>query len=280
MKKTARHAKEFLIILIILLFSAFFYTLLLDNNVVIYDYVMFGLFLVNLVIAGLISVTYGLVVSAFIIFGYGSVIMYQNVVGVDITLKLNYIWVGLLPFGAFLSGVVGENISKMDKQLAYYDEECGRYQSIDADTGFGNLNEFLKDLEVEMAKAKRYHYPLTLGMIEILYFDELRALHKDDMEKVFKILSQALINKMRVEDSKYRVGEKTFAIVLPYTNNDGAMILKDRIKEELLQLTIYEENMYKNFKFEIKIGLKELNDHIETPIKFKAEAEREIEYDV
>lgn len=280
MKKTVIHAKEFLVLLIVLVFSAFFYTLFLDNNIVIYDYIMFGMFMVNLMIAGFTSVSMGLIVSAFMVFGYGSVVMYQNVVGADITLKLNYVWIGLFPFGAFLTGAISENITKMGKQLEIFEEECGRYQSIDADTGFGNLNEFLKDLEIEMAKAKRYHYPLTLGMIEILYFDELKALHKDEMDKIFKILSQALINKMRVEDNKYRVGEKTFAIVLPYTNVDGSTILKERIKEELLQLTIYEENVYKNFKFEIKIGLKELDDSIETPIKFKAQAEREIEYDV
>jgi diguanylate cyclase (GGDEF)-like protein len=280
MKKVVRHSKEFLFILIVLLFAAFFYTLLLDNNIIIYDYIMFALFMVNLIIAGMSSVTLGLVVSAIMVFGYGSVIMYQNIVGADITLKLNYVWIGLFPFGAFLTGAISENINKMGKKLTYYEEECDQYKSIDSDTGFGNLNEFLKDLEIEMAKAKRYHYPLTLGMIEILYFDELRAVYKNDMDKVFKILSQALINKMRLEDNKYRIGEKTFAIVLPYTNIDGSMILKDRIKEELLELTIYEENMYKNFKFEIKIGLKELDDSIETPIKFKAAAEREIEYDV
>lgn len=280
MKKTVRHAKEFLVLLIVLLFSAFFYTLFLDNNIVMYDYIMFGLFMINLVIAGFTSVSMGLIVSAFMVFAYGSVIMYQNVIGADISLKLNYVWIGLFPFGAFLTGAISENITKMGNKLVTFEEESGLYQNIDADTGFGNLNEFLKDLEIEMAKSKRYHYPLTLGMIEILYYDELRALHKGHMEKIFKVLSQALINRMRVEDNKYRVGEKTFAIVLPYTNVDGATILKERIKEELLQLTIYEENEYKNFKFEIKIGLKELDDTIETPIKFKAKAEREIEYDV
>lgn len=280
MKKVVRHAKEFLILLIVLLFAAFFYTLFLDNNINAYDYIMFGLFMVNLVIAVFSSATFALVVSAFIVFGYGSIIMYQNVVGANISLKLNYVWIGLFPVGAFLAGYIGENLTKIGQKITEYENDFGRYQSIDADTGFGNLNEFLKDIEGEMAKSNRYHYPLTLGMIEILYFDELRAIHKDEMDKVFKILSQALINRMRVEDNKYRVGEKTFAIVLPYTNIDGAMILKERIKEELLQLTVYEENMYKSFKFEIKIGLKELEATIETPIKFKAAAEREIEYDV
>jgi len=280
MKKVVRHAKEFLILLIVLLFAAFFYTLFLDNNINAYDYIMFGLFMVNLVIAVFSSATFALVVSAFIIFAYGSIIMYQNVVGANISLKLNYVWIGLFPVGAFLAGYIGENLTKIGQKITEYESDFGRYQSIDADTGFGNLNEFLKDIEGEMAKSNRYHYPLTLGMIEILYFDELRAIHKDEMDKVFKILSQALINRMRVEDNKYRVGEKTFAIVLPYTNIDGAMILKERIKEELLQLTVYEENMYKSFKFEIKIGLKELEATIETPIKFKAAAEREIEYDV
>jgi diguanylate cyclase (GGDEF)-like protein len=280
MMKVARHIKEFLALLIVLLFMAFFYTLFLDNNIIIYDYIMFGLFMVNLVIAGFSSVTLGLIVSAFIVFGYASVIMYQNITGMDITLKLNYVWIGLFPFGAFITGYIGENITIMAKKLAVFQEESGKYQNIDAETGFGNLNEFLKDLEAEMAKSNRYHYPLTLGMIEILYFDELLAVYKNNMDQVFKVLSQALINRMRVEDNKYRVGEKTFAIVLPYTNIEGATILKERIKEELLQLTVFEEEVHKNLKFEIKIGLKELDESIKTPIKFKSSAEKEIEYDV
>lgn len=280
MKKVSLHAKEFLGLLIVLLFSAFFYTLLLDNNTVSYDYVMFGLFMVNLIIAIFTSASMGLIVSAFLVFAYGSVVMYQNVTGVDITLKLNYVWIGLFPFGAYITGVISENVSVMANQVAIYEEKYERYHSIDADTGFGNLTEFLKDLEIEMAKSKRYGYPLTLGMIEILYFDELRALYKGEMDKIFKILSRALINIMRVEDSKYRIGEKTFAIVLPHTHLDGAEVLKGRIKEELLQISVYEENILKNLKFEIKLGLKELDEKIDKPAKFKRLAEKEIEYDV
>lgn len=280
MKKRVQQVKIFLILLILLIFSAFFYTLLLDNNNIVYDYIMFAMFMINLMIAGFTSVSVGLITSTFMIFAYACVIIYQNVIGVDIPLKLNYVWIALFPFGTFLAGLISENITKLGKKLENFEEESDPYKSIDADTGFGNLNEFLKALEVEMAKAKRYHYPLTLGIIEILYLDELRALHKDKKDKILKILSQALINKMRIDDGKFRVGEKTFAIVLPSTTIDGATILKERIKEELLQLTIYEDYMYKNFKVEMRIGLKELDNSIKTPIKFREEAELESEYNV
>jgi diguanylate cyclase (GGDEF)-like protein len=179
-----------------------------------------------------------------------------------------------------LGGLMGEQIKKMEHNIELYKKNYERYRNLDLETGFGNLNGFLTQLEVEMAEAKRYDYPLTIGIIEILYFDELLAIHDDDLSEVFNILSDALKEIMRIEDTKFRIDEKTFAIILPHTPMEGAEILKKRIKEKLLHITIQKESYYKNYKFEIRMGVKPYAIEYESPLEYKRMAEKELEYDV
>lgn len=265
---------------IIVIFVLFFYTYLTVEQPIWLDYVLGLLLLINIVFAVETSTNSGLILSIVILFVYGGIMFYQSVTGSSIQLELHYIWLAAFPLSVLFGGLVGENIRTMEKDLFESNKTCTLYQSIDQETGFGNLSQFLRQTEVEMAEAKRYEYPLTLGIIEILYFDELKSIYKNNLDEIFRILAEALTTTMRIEDTKYRIDSKTFAILLPHTDLDGATILKHRIKEDLLRITFKENNQYTNFKFEIHVGLRVYEESIDNPLDFKNLAEKELEYDV
>lgn len=265
---------------IFVIFVLFFYTYLTVEQPIWLDYVLGVLLLINIVFAVETSTNSGLILSIVILFVYGGIMFYQSITGNSIQLDLHYIWLAAFPLSVLFGGLVGENIRSMEKDLFESNKTCTLYQSIDQETGFGNLSQFLRQTEIEMAEAKRYEYPLTLGVIEILYFDELKSIYKNNLDEIFRILAEALTTTMRIEDTKYRIDSKTFAILLPHTDLDGATILKHRIKEDLLRITFKENHQYTNFKFEIHVGLRVYEKSIDNPLDFKNLAEKELEYDV
>ncbi|MCT4662889.1 MAG: GGDEF domain-containing protein [Tissierellales bacterium] len=279
-KKLGLYRHRFLIIFIMSLFGLFFYSLWNVTDMNWMDYLLLALLGFNIIVAIETTVQKGLIISMFILLTYGGIIFYQSITGDFVQLKLHYIWLAAFPICTMLGGLMGEQIKKMEHNIELYKKNYERYRNLDLETGFGNLNGFLTQLEVEMAEAKRYDYPLTIGIIEILYFDELLAIHDDDLSEVFNILSDALKEIMRIEDTKFRIDEKTFAIILPHTPMEGAEILKKRIKEKLLHITIQKESYYKNYKFEIRMGVKPYAIEYESPLEYKRMAEKELEYDV
>lgn len=280
LKKIGLYRHRFLIIFIMSLFGLFFYSLWNVNDLNWMDYLLLAILAINIIISIETTVQKGVILSMFILLLYGGAIFYQSIAGEFIKLRLQYIWIAAFPICTMLGGLMGEQIKNMEKSIELYKKNYEKYRNLDLETGFGNLNGFLTQLEVEMAEARRYDYPLTIGVIEILYFDELLAIHDGNLTEVFNILSEALKEIMRIEDTKFRIDEKTFAVILPHTPIEGAEILKNRIKEKLLHITIQKESYYKNYKFEIRMGLKPYAAEYESPLEYKRMAEKELEYDV
>lgn len=66
-----------------------------------------------------------------------------------------------------------ENLDQIAKNCEKCKSLSDRVVSVDEITGFGNAREFLRDLDSEMARAKRHKLNLTLAILKIQYFKEL-----------------------------------------------------------------------------------------------------------
>jgi diguanylate cyclase (GGDEF)-like protein len=102
-----------------------------------------------------------------------------------------------------------------------------------------NRSGFNQTLTLEMAKARRYHLPLSIMLAKIDPFKAFNDTfgHKagDDILTVCAARIKAMV---RDEDVVCRFAAEDFAIVLPNTDSDRARILAERIR-----LHIFEHQM-------------------------------------
>jgi len=106
--------------------------------------------------------------------------------------------------------------------------------STDALTGCANRREFLEKLRREMARAMRYAGTLSVIALDLDHFKAVNDTHGhaagDEGLKHFSALTQLLL---RTQDTLGRIGGEEFDILLPDTNEAGAVILAERVREQL-----------------------------------------------
>lgn len=272
---------EVLVLLLVILF-----TFLVFYSFIVEDLTFLGIVLYSLIIL-MMSITYflgfikGVSISLFAIILIGIYIGFKTLNVDNFSINLYIPLLISIPVGSFLLGSISEAL--MEMKIKH--EKCEKMHNYlirtDEITGFGNDKDFLMDLEIEMAKAKRYKQPLVVGIFEIQYFNELKTLYPTGVDKLFKELSNVINEVVRIEDQKYRIDKDKVALIIPYTDIKGGKILKSRLKEKIKLIEIKNTQDKKNtFLIDIKMGLLEYNDKIPNNIEYKKMIEREIEYDV
>ncbi len=119
----------------------------------------------------------------------------------------------------------------LDKLHVNYDTAL-HYAITDRRTGLYNHGYFEHMLEVEVKRSNRHKHPLALIMIDIddfkQYNDTLGHLAGDE---ILGVLGQLIKNNIREVDLGARYGGEEFAIILPYTDLEGARKSAARIKK-------------------------------------------------
>jgi len=98
-------------------------------------------------------------------------------------------------------------------------------------TGLANRRFLMKQAHLELARAKRYQYPLSLFMLDIDHFkavnDQYGHLSGDN---VLKQLSQVMQYILREHDLVGRIGGEEFAVLLPETDLEAALAIAERLR--------------------------------------------------
>lgn len=262
-------------------FALFMLAQFFQTEYAYYDYALFGALLVVIIFSVHLGVIPGLLLSGLLVFAYGSVIFYQLVIGFSSTWTLNYLWFVFYPISALIGGNIHHILQHNKEILEKCQDMSERVISIDELTGFGNSRELLRDLDKEMSRAKRYKHDLTLMVIQIQYFEELLAIYGDkDSSKIYQTLSDIIDKALRVEDMRFRLEDNLFALVLPHTPAENALIVKSRIKSGLDTLSIEDQSSLNRYRIEVKIGILQYDQNIPNPMAYKAATIKELEYDV
>jgi diguanylate cyclase (GGDEF)-like protein/PAS domain S-box-containing protein len=102
-----------------------------------------------------------------------------------------------------------------------------------------NRRKFLELAEQEIARATRYHHPLSLLILDIDHFKEINDsfghLHGD---QVLKQIVDACKNTIRSTDVLGRYGGDEFVVLFPETIMQGAVEIAERLRQKLGQITI------------------------------------------
>jgi len=122
------------------------------------------------------------------------------------------------------------NLIERLSQQAYHDEL----------TGLANRRFLSQQAHLELERAKRYQYPITIFLLDIDHFktvnDRYGHLAGDN---VLKQLSQLMKETLREHDMIARIGGEEFAVLLPEADLAAAIVIADRLKETIAQFAFH-----------------------------------------
>lgn len=281
MNKNNKFMDIYFLLLLIEIFSVTTFMFLGLKEITLLDYSLYGVFFIILYVSYFTNLIIGLLTSAFFIFFYGSYIIYESIYSGISNGIMRYIWIGIFPLTAFISGKFGEKTSTLISYCKEAEHHIMNFVTVDETTGLSNAKEFYEDLDAEISRAKRHRFDLSAMIIEIQYFEELITIYGQSTTKnIIKILANTITKVIRDEDKIYKLNASMFSIILPNTNISGAKVLKNRLKTELQNIVINKEKDTTNYKFDTKVGILQYHEKISNGVAFKNLMEKELEYDV
>lgn len=121
-------------------------------------------------------------------------------------------------------------------------ERYRRLASTDSLTGAVNRRKFSKLAEHEMGRVQRYQRPLALLMLDIDYFKRVNDSYGHTAgDKVLQVFYQTCADTARKTDIVARLGGEEFAVLMPETEQDAAVLVAERIRENVESLCVNAE---------------------------------------
>lgn len=99
---------------------------------------------------------------------------------------------------------------------------------------------FLKEKgKKEFIKAKRYHYPLSVAILDIDLFKNVNDTYGHDVgDMILKDFSHHITSVIRDGDLAFRFGGEEFLLLFPYTKVEQAKRVVSRIREEIINASL------------------------------------------
>ncbi len=137
-------------------------------------------------------------------------------------------------------------------------EMLEKLASVDPLTNCLNRRKFEELSNLEMQRSSRYNTPLSFLMLDIDHFKTINDTYGHAIgDDVLKHFSSICLKLARATDVVARVGGEEFIIMLPETDEKGAFIFAERVREEIYNsiLTIDGHTI----KYTVSIGISSLN---------------------
>jgi diguanylate cyclase (GGDEF)-like protein len=108
-------------------------------------------------------------------------------------------------------------------------------------TGLTNRDMLAAIAEREIVRARRKGDPLSLVSLDIDCFARLTMRYGEAaVERLLKRLAQLLVGNTRAVDLPARVGLERFAVLLPDTPAEGALVVAERVRSKIEALDTAE----------------------------------------
>lgn len=122
--------------------------------------------------------------------------------------------------------------------------ELERLALTDPLTGLFNRRAMEELARFELKRHARYPSPLTLGYIDVDHFKQVNTDYLlTGGDEALRNLARILVGTLREVDSVGRIGGEEFLVIARETNEEGAVILAERIRSTVEQTPIaYQEH--------------------------------------
>ena len=135
----------------------------------------------------------------------------------------------LITATAGLGGVLFRGVQSLRNSTGGSDD-LSRVPFIDAETHLPTRQHLLDALARDVARAQRYSHPLTVAVVRIRQFEEMKiALGPAAASHAVQHVADSLRLVIRAGDFFARLDEGRFAVVLPECNFRQATLLADRL---------------------------------------------------
>lgn len=135
-------------------------------------------------------------------------------------------------------------ISELRTRVAFLEEEniglrhsLGADLYLDTDTQFYRFDIFKHIILMEIKKAKRYGYVVSLLLLAFdKYSETMGWLEPGQRRNLFDLLKKAVINNIRDIDIPLLFSEDKILVVIPHTDLKSAAIVADRIRDRVKEI--------------------------------------------
>lgn len=151
-------------------------------------------------------------------------------------------------------------ITRAFERRRYYDlsQHTDQYWQLavfDELTRVHNHRYFHLALEKAVMAARRYHYPLSLLVIDIDNFRKYNERHGHLAgDEVLRALGAYLARTVRASDQVARYGGEEFMVTLPHTNREGAVALGERLRSEFAAMRFMPRGPVSPLRLTISVG--------------------------
>jgi len=134
------------------------------------------------------------------------------------------------------------------------EEKLIKMATIDSLTETFNRRAFLEQADAAWKQSSRYYRPLTTLMIDIDFFKGINDSYGHATgDRVLKDVANTCQQALRETDTFGRLGGEEFAVLLPETGQDDALLSAERIRKAIENLQFIEKN--EAFSITVSIGL-------------------------
>ncbi|MCR8842202.1 GGDEF domain-containing protein [Paenibacillus sp. SC116] len=254
-----------------------------DPNRYILNIILLNVALLIAIITYFTSLTIGLILNVLFIFGYGTFTLYQTIVQGSVLEGHHYFWLIMTPMFALVAWMITFSNQKMQAENEQLLKKNLSLATMDENTDLKNSRSFQKDATIFMALSKRYQIELTLLVVKVRYWDELKQMvSREQMSDLIYDLSKLSETSIRMNDSLYMLNsdDPTWGLLL-FTDREGANIVINRIKDKVASFNAVESTGKYKIDLDLIIGAVEYEvETVSTPLDFIAQARKQLEYDV
>ncbi|MBI4356084.1 MAG: diguanylate cyclase [Candidatus Omnitrophica bacterium] len=159
---------------------------------------------------------------------------------------------------AWVVTLVGFAVAGLGKYVAVIVENAALKEAAITDglTGLYTYRYLSVVLRYELARARRYHTPLSLLILDLDLFKRINDTYGHaEGNVVLKMVAQTIRQATRRVDLAARYGGEEFCLVQPFINLDGALVTAERLRKTIESLAFVIPGQPEALKVTVSIGV-------------------------